>query len=280
MRAREAGGCKPPLLPTPYADVNGVLAELLHETRSVLGAALVGIYLTGSLALGDFDPQSSDLDVIVVTAHALDESKIAALQQWHARFAAGPSPWAGRIEIVYVPQAVLAAPLDIYAPNAQARYPQVEKERGFFVDHLEEGWLVHCYTVREHGVVVAGPDPRTLIPPVNPAALRRTVAQVPAMWLHDAQHDPTWLDWVGVHQHQAFVVLTLCRCLYTLDTGGVASKAAAAHWAQQTLDARWEGLIARALGKHDDAAPASVEDVAETVALVRETNARFGQHQG
>jgi hypothetical protein len=261
--------------PTPYADVDRALAEVVGEIELVLGAHVIGIYLSGSLALGDFDPQTSDLDVIVVTAHALDESKIAALQQWHARFAAGPSSWAGRIEIVYVPQAVLAAPLDIYASNAQARCPQVEKERGFFVDHLEAGWLVHCYTVREHGVVVAGPDPRTLIPPVDPAALRHTVAQVPAMWLYDLQHDPTWLEWVGTRQHQAFVVLTLCRCQYTVDTGGVASKAVAAHWAQQTLDARWAALIARALGGQGDPSPTSAQDVAETVALVEWTSARL-----
>jgi hypothetical protein len=36
------------------------------------------------------------------------------------------------------------------------------------VEPLEPGWSVQRYTLREHGVVVAGPDLRELLGPVNP----------------------------------------------------------------------------------------------------------------
>lgn len=257
---------------TPYVDVNAALGELLSQVRRVLGAHLVGFYLSGSLALGDFDPDGSDLDIVVVTDDVLPDERIAALREMHARFAGNGSPWAGQVEVVYVARDALRRPL----PD-NTHYPQVEKDRGFVLDRLEDGWLSQCYIVREHGVPLAGPDPRTLFPPVDVDAMRRTVAQIPEMWLNDAHNDPTWLDWLRVRHNQAFVVLTLCRLLYTLEVGAVASKPAAARWAQQTLDARWRELIERALvGKYDHGVTPET-DVLETVALVEYAAALFRQ---
>jgi hypothetical protein len=79
-----------------------------------------------------------------------------------------------------------------------------------------------------------------------------------------------------VRGHQAFVVLTLCRLLYTLETGAVASKPAAASWAVGALGERWAGLIKRACaGQHDNGATPA-EDVAATVALVELAVQCFG----
>jgi len=52
--------------PTPYTDINALLRELLAGIRTILGNHLVGIYLEGSLANGDFD-ESSDIDFVVVS---------------------------------------------------------------------------------------------------------------------------------------------------------------------------------------------------------------------
>ena len=53
--------------PTPYADVNAILADLLARVQAVLGENFVGMYLYGSLATGTFDPESSDIDFLVAT---------------------------------------------------------------------------------------------------------------------------------------------------------------------------------------------------------------------
>jgi hypothetical protein len=49
-----------------------------------------------------------------------------------------------------------------------------------------------------------------------------------------------------VRRQHTYVVVTLCRLLYTLATGSVASKPAAARWAQRSRASRWCDLIARA----------------------------------
>lgn len=261
-----------PLHPTPYADVNDALRDLLAGVRAALDMRFVGMYLTGSLALGDFDPATSDIDLVVVTGDALPANLVEPLREMHERFAAGDSPWAGKVEAVYIPRNALrrAAPDD-------ALYPQVEKDRDLFVDQLESGWIVQCYILREHGVTLAGPDPRTLLDPLDPDALRRAVLPIPVIWLGLAYHDPAWLAWLRERANQAFVALTLCRLLYTLDTGRVASKPGAARWAQQALGAHWAGLLARSLAGQPDSGPIPDSDLAATVSLIGYTVRQFRQ---
>jgi hypothetical protein len=258
--------------PTPYADVNGALRDLLAGVRAILGTRFVGMNLTGSLALGDFDPATSDIDLVVVTDGALPADLVATLRDMHGRFAAGDSPWAGKVEAVYIPRDALrrATPDDV-------AYPQVEKDRGLFVDQLESGWLVQSYILREHGVTLAGPDPRTLIDALDPDAMRYAVLPIPVIWLGLAYHDPAWLAWLRERGNQAFVALTLCRLLYTLATGGVASKPGAARWAQQTLGGRWAGLLARSLAGQHDSAPIPESGLPGTVALIAYTVQQFRQ---
>ena len=263
------------LQPTPYNDVNEFLAMLLVQVQATLGAHFVGMYISGSLVLGYFDPKTSDLDLVVVTDKALSGERIAVLQAMHVEVAAGDSPWAKQIEVVYITSTALRNPL-LHAPDS-THYPQFEQEGGFFVNRLEDGWLSQCWIVREHGVTLAGPDPHTLIDPVDPNPMRRAVAQIARMWQGDATNDPTWLEWLGVRENQAFVTLTLCRLLYTLETGAVASKPAAARWAQGALSPRWKGLIARALAEKRSLAIIPDEDVTATVALVEYTVERFQQ---
>jgi hypothetical protein len=257
--------------PTPYTEVNAVLAELLEQVQGALGAQLVGVYLSGSLALGDFDPKASDIDVVVVTTGALDDARVAALRTVHARLESSGSPWAGKMEVVYVARDALAGPPDM------TLYPQVEKARGFFLDRLEDGWLSQCYIVREHGITLAGPDPERLFAPVDADAMRRGIAGIAEMWRREAQDDPSWLEWLRIRRNQAFVVLTLCRLLYTLETGAVASKPAAARWAQRELGETWTGLIERARAGKEDYSAAPEDDVVETVALVELVYERFRQ---
>src|SRR5262245_62043200 len=96
--------------PTPYPEVNAVAHDLLRSLHAILGAQLAGMYLVGSLALGDFDPQESDLDLILVTLGTLSEETVAALRELHQRFDHSASAWAARLDAVYIPQEAVRAP--------------------------------------------------------------------------------------------------------------------------------------------------------------------------
>src|SRR6516225_7364631 len=77
---RHTSGAAP--APTPFADLNALLTELVDAARRSLGANFVGAYLQGSFALGDFDAHS-DVDFLVVVDRDLDETGEAALQALH-----------------------------------------------------------------------------------------------------------------------------------------------------------------------------------------------------
>lgn len=51
---------------TPYPEVDAPLRQSFGEVRERLGRHFVGMYLYGSLAAGDFAPDSSDIDFLVV----------------------------------------------------------------------------------------------------------------------------------------------------------------------------------------------------------------------
>ena len=254
-----------PSYPTPYADVNLVVHEFQTNIQAILRGHFRGMYLFGSLALGDFDPHRSDIDFVVVTDAELDDDLFVALGDMHTHFTNSPSPWAEKIEAVYIPQDALRH----HIPSP-AQYPQIERDRPFFKDHLEDGWPVQCHILREKGIVVAGPAPLTLLDPVDPDDMRRASIAIAKTWLAQSRDDPEWRVWLQ-NEGDAFVVLTLCRLLYTIDTGDVTSKPAAARWAQNALGQRWADLIERSLYAEHTGTKVSDGDVSKTIALIQFT---------
>lgn len=246
--------------PTPYPAVNAVLRLLLQEVRTVLGSEFVGMYCYGSLALGDFDPHSSDVDFLVVTEDGLPPETLRALERMHARIAASGLMWADKLEGSYIPRTALRW----YDP-ARNRHPTIGADWAFGVRAHDRAWVIERHIVREHGVVVVGPPPKTLIDPLSPDALRLAVReQLTDFWR--AQLDgPVWLR---TRDYQAFAILTMCRARHTLAHGAIISKPAAAAWARATLPFPWPGLIDTALAWRHDKRP---DDMTAMLAFVRDT---------
>lgn len=268
------GSAASPQQPTPYPDVNAVAHELLMRMRPILGAQLAGMYLVGSLALGDFHPRESDLDLIIVTHGALSDDAVAALRDLHQRFDQSASAWAARLDAIYIPQDVLRKPF----PTG-ARVPTLEWPGLLALEPLESGWPIQRDTLRECGIVVSGPDPHALLDPVNPDDLRRASAATVEEWHAQAHSDPEWVARLREASHRTFVTLTLCRLLYTLITESVASKPAAARWATRTLEPRWSGLIANATTGQRIGDEELEDAVSEILALLDYTYERYHQWQ-
>ena len=246
--------------PTPYPAVNALLDELLAGVRAILGEGFVGLYLFGSLTTGDFD-DASDVDFVVVTREDVRGEALAALAAFHARLAQRDSPWATQLEGNYIPAAALRRP----DPNRMV-HPHLDRGVGETL-HPEslEGRLAERHSLREHGLVIAGPPPHTFMDPLPAAELQAAVRADLRAWHAPMLADPWRLESRG---YQSYTVLTLCRMLYTLRTGQVTSKPAAARWAQAELGERWAPLIERALAnRHGPYPPADAEDVRQTQEL-------------
>ena len=72
------------------------------------GSSLVGLYLYGSLATGDFEPDVSDIDLIAVLTRVPDERLVSRLRNMHDRSAEEYPEWDDRIEVDYVSVSGLA----------------------------------------------------------------------------------------------------------------------------------------------------------------------------
>ncbi len=221
--------------PTPYPDVNAVLHTLLSGVQTILGPRFVGMYLYGSLAGGDFDPQRSDVDFVVVTADVLPDETVAALRALHARIAARGSEWAAKLEGAYVPQQTLRRH-DPAGPPC----PTIN-EGHFYLAPLGSDWVIQRHIIREQGAVVVGPPPHTLIDPLQPDDLRRAVLGALREWWAPMLDNPD--PRLDGGEYQAYAVLTMCRALYTLQHGEIISKTDAAQWARSALGERRAMLI-------------------------------------
>jgi hypothetical protein len=219
---------------TPYADLDALLAELVGTWRSILADDLVGAYLQGSFALGAGD-RFSDCDWIVAIRDALTPDQESALRTLHEELPVRPEIWAHHLEGSYAPMTELAS-------------IEHKGRTWLFNDHghptLE--WSDHCnrgYTrwiLREHGIAMTGPEPRSSLAPIRSEFLRAEARAAIGTLKADIE---AWIDIERIAWGQRYLVITACRVLYTLTTGRVASKSGSLEWASRSLDAKWRPLL-------------------------------------
>ena len=233
--------------PTPYPDINEVLNLLLSNVKEILGDQFVGMYLYGSLASGDFNPETTDIDFLVVTTDTLSEETISKLETMHKQTWATSLKRAGELEGSYVHRELIRR----HDPNGTP-CPTVNEGK-FFVDQRGSDWIIQRHVVREYGVVVEGPDPKTLIDFVTPDDIRGAVLGILHEWWFPMLEDSSWLRDHEAGYH-SFAVITMCRVLHALETGTIVSKPKATQWARAKLGEPWKILIdkAVAVSNHED----------------------------
>ncbi len=219
---------------TPYSEVNNLLDELLKNMQNILGDKLVGLYLYGSLVWGDFDLNTSDIDLLAAVSSDISEQEFEGLKKMHDVFVDKHKMWNDRIEVRYI--SLLA--LQTFKVKSS---PAVTISTGEPFHRIEVGnhWLMNWYMVREKGVILYGPAPNTIIEPITKAEFIESVQD----------HARSWSEWIKNMRRrkaQAYAILTMCRALYAYRNGEQSSKKQAALWAKKELP-EWATLIENAL---------------------------------
>ncbi len=260
--------------PTPYLELNQVLHELVTRIQEILLDDFIGAYLQGSFAVGDFDLHS-DVDFIIVIDEDLVNDQIDALQVMHGQIYQLESNWAQHLEGSYFPKEIL-------------RYPANQGSKVWYLDHGARSLIRsdHCNTIlvrwvlREKGLTLAGPPPRTLVDPISEELLRADIFKTIIEWGQEILDDSARYN---NRFYQTFIVLSYCRMLHDLRNGYAGSKREGAEWAKAALDPSWSELIDATWDGRPDPAyqvrqPADPQDFEKTlnfVAYVMEESRRF-----
>ncbi len=219
---------------TPHRDINRLLESLLSRMRRILQEKLVGLYLYGSLTTGDFDPESSDIDLLAATSTDITDAEFDALRSMHLDFARDNPEWEDRIDVAYLSVTALRtfrskrSPIAIITPGEPFHMAEAGRE-----------WLMNWYAVREQGVALFGPPAEALIAPIT----REELAACIRDYVVEVGDRTTELS---DRRQQAYAILTMCRALHLHRIGERASKRQAALWAREELP-QWSGLIQSAL---------------------------------
>lgn len=224
------------------AEVDRVVTRYLALVDAAVPGVVEGLYLVGSVALGDFHPRASDVDFIAASSAPVNEVCRQALASVHADLAAEASRPA--FDGIYVTfDELTRSPANTAGPVHHDGQLTVGPGGRSPVEWATLAW---------HGIPVRGPDPAQLSVQADAAELTAwTLENLDRYWKRwiTQSKDPATrpamamlTDW-GV----AWGVLGVSRQHYTVATGQITSKTGAGRYALGRFPARWHGVIEEAL---------------------------------
>jgi hypothetical protein len=198
------------------------ILQFLELCDSRLPEVVEALWVEGSIALGDFHPRTSDIDIVVLTAREVPPGAQIQLR--------------GR-------------------PPIQALWATRDRLAGL-TSELGGVGAVLAATLHRHGIAVRGPHPRQLVPDVGRAELARAVlANLEAYWV-------LWLDqartgWplrlITLHPRLiAWGVAGVPRQYLTVSEDRIVSKSVALELARSRFESRWHRILDEALRLRTD----------------------------
>jgi hypothetical protein len=220
---------------TNYPDIHNVLDFLTQGILRIIGDNLLGVYLTGSLSYGDFNPDNSDIDLVAIVNDPLSPEQMEALKHMHLYVGETHEKWAKRIECSYVPRDMLH---NILPPKK----PRPYFGEGIFYPEAPYGneWIINQYLLYKHGIPLNGPAFKTLVQPIDIEDVRKACIRDLFEEWEPKMNEPEWLK--NSH-YQSYVVLNLCRILYTVICHATATKKVSAAWVKLEFGPHWNHLI-------------------------------------
>ncbi len=249
---------------SPYPGVSSLIEELLGRIRASIGDRLSGLYLFGSLVAGDFDLDKSDIDLLAIVEGDIDDTALVVLGEMHDAFIRSYPEWEDRIEVAYVS---VEAMRDF--KSHPSRIARISPGEPLHFREMDSQWLMDWYQVQEQDVTVLGPPPHRYIPHISTEEFIESLKN----------RLPDWRISVGdAHTvgHQSYIILSLCRTLYSIHHSRQVSKVAAGEWASLEFP-EWSQLIRDALRWHGSSDKTdSLSTQAMTIGFVEFANGQAG----
>jgi predicted nucleotidyltransferase len=222
---------------TIYQNINELLDEWTEGIKNQLGEKVVGLYLSGSLSYGDFIPRRSDIDLHAVLHNPLDKKALREVDRLHKILNKRYPIWGGRLECDY-------ASLELWKqrPPSIIVRPWWGFDRFYPAAPAGNEWVINQYFLYRYGLTLDGPEFSSLLPPVDLQEFRKaSVMDLFKEW-EPKTRDPRWF---ANSHNQSYIVLNLCRILYTVSGAEPGSKKTAGEWTK-THYPQWKDLVTEA----------------------------------
>lgn len=221
--------------------VRAQINNLIVTLQQTLNDNLVGVYLHGSLAMGCFNPQRSDIDLLVVMDEGMTVETKRDVAQYLLNCSLSPSP----IEISFLVQKDLhpfthPLPFDLhYSESWRERYIQAVADGTWRTWNDEQKYdndlAAHLTVTLARGICLYGTPPAQVFPSVPPAIYAASIVGDFNDANAERQHMPVYFT------------LNACRVLAYLREGHIYSKDEGGLWGLQTLPLEFHGVVKQAL---------------------------------
>ncbi len=222
---------------TRYGEINELLQQLLLQAQSILKNKFIGMYIGSSLANDSFHRETSDIDCYIITTSVLSKDIDKKIEEMHNAFYSSKLQYTQKIEVSYIPKKDLMS----FDPGCMRPY---FNEGRYYLATYGNNFLIELHVLREKGITIIGPDIKGLIKEISIQNLKSAILKNLQEYWGAALNDPSKFT---RSDYQVFTILTMCRTIYSLETGAITSKTEAAHWVIKKLDANWKNLIEEAL---------------------------------
>lgn len=213
-----------------------LLKNIVEVINDAVFVTLVGAYLYGSLATGDFVSNQSDVDLLFVVENDIDEKLLRSLTTLHSSFNSQHESWGKRIDVAYV------AVSDLKTVNSRPYSAIVSDGKGSLeIVDAPEYYLIDWFKVQERSIKLLGPEIKTMMPHITVRDFKKVIRNYMLTW-KDKTSSATRR---GL---QAYIVLTMCRSLYAYEHGENVSKKQGAQWATSQYP-QWNDLIDKSVSR-------------------------------
>ena len=185
-----------------------ILLSLSRDIQSVLGENLVGVYITGSLVNGTWNPKTSDIDTCIILKNSLSDSEVVSLGERHQEFLVRDGI-GEKLEGEYVT-------LRSLKEKDFSEMVGSLKEGNFSLEHnnLSQDNLAG---LNQNSIALIGPEFISLGVTVTEQELK---AAVRSMLQEDREEAKTEQDF----NKKLYLLINSLRCIYTLRTGKLPTK--------------------------------------------------------
>ena len=239
-------------------DITKLLDQLVSITKENLKESLVGTYLHGSLAMGCFNPVSSDIDVLIVVKSKLSlEDKRALGASFIELVEKYP---VNKIELSIVKLDTLS---DFRYPTSYELHFSSENVDDFtngdfdlMKSRDDKVLAAHFVITKNRGICLYGESVTEVFPEVEHEYYLKSIAQDFDWSYNNVMKGPE----DGTCRVPTYAVLNTCRVLAFIKDGLVASKAEGGAWAIEHLPKEYAPLIAEAVKEYAESGTSNEVD--------------------